>query len=218
MKRRLLGLVLGIAAALSLTGAAFAATLVDDGFASLDSSVWRTWNASDNGKVAASGGVLEFSGVDGGWKQTGLMLKKPVDLTKGAVSIEVDYKSLGFTQQPVGLWNNGTVDGEDTWNYAGFRLTVGPTSIHPEITPPCDCSFNSTDADPQISAPAAVVWTITPKAGTVYDTTIAVNGQNQYTGTLDIGSLDAKAMYVYLYVSNNDGTGPTDITHVKITQ
>lgn len=199
--------------------AALAASVASDDFSGgLNEKVWRVYSNSDAGQVRVADGRLSIEAVDYGWRQKGVMLQQPIDLTGKRTTIEIDYVAAGFNEQNPGFWNDGAIEGADTWNSPGFRLTVGGSGIGPTFTPPSDGRWDPAQSIQNVSPPYKLTWVLTHDQGSTFKTQVLIDGQSQYEGTIDVGSMDPKKIYFYLYVSNNDGSGPTVIDRVSISQ
>lgn len=181
-------------------------------------AVWRVYTNSTGRTVEAREGKLFITAVDPGWRQKGIMLRRPLDLTGKTTTIEIEYAQTGFNEQNPGFWADPAIEADDTWNHPGFRLTVGTAGIGPAFTPPSDGFWSSTAGIMGLTAPYRLRWTLTHTGGSRFDAVVEIDGERRYTGTLDVGSLDPAALYFYLYVSNNDQGGPAVIDRISIRQ
>ena len=209
----------------AFAGMALAAPVLDDHFTSLDTKVWRIYSNSESATVATNESLLTIATVDTGWKQKGIVLNAPIDLTGKTTTFIVDYKQAGFDQQCPALFNKADIEGEDNWNYAGFRVTVGPTSANMESTPPFGSessgSIEMTSDENglvDLEAPYTYTWILKNTAGSVYSCDVLVGGALKWQGTVDVGSFDAKNAYFYFYVSNNTLEGPVIVDRMQVTQ
>lgn len=207
-----------------LTGMTFAATVVNEDFSKpLDQAVWRVYSNSDTGEVAVANGVLTISDVDTGWKQKGIMLNKPIDLTGKTTTIEVAFKEANFNEQDFGLWTEGDIEEDDTYNHPGFRATVAPTNVGFQAMATFTAEGGSLEVTGDnnfvdMEAPFTIKWVLKPESDTVFNTQAFLNGQPGADIVIDFGDLSAKALYFYLYVSNNDQDGPVVVDNISITQ
>ena len=195
--------------------------LVDDSFAGgLDETVWSVYNNSETGQLTAEGGQLTIRDVGNGtdYGQLGLVLKEALDLTSAPTTITVEYAELGNTEQNPGFWNAPDLSGDDTYNHPGVRATVSPEGLTPTVTPPAEGAFTPGDTV-AAAGPYTLTWTITPPKGEgEYGSTMQVDGEEVYSGTLAPGSFDPAAAYFYLHASSPDETGTTVIESVTVTQ
>lgn len=217
--RKSLSLMFALVAGVAGSTAALAASVATDDFSGgLNEQVWRVYTNSDAGQMRVAEGKLSIESVDSGWRQKGLMLQQPIDLTGKKTTIEIDYAAAGYNEQNPGFWNDNAIEGADTWNSPGFRLTVSGSGIGPTFTPPSDGSWDPAQSIQNVSPPYKLTWVLIHDTGSLFRTQVLIDGQSQYEGTIDVGSMDPKKIYFYLYVSNNDGAGPTVIDRVSISQ
>ncbi|MDQ3458090.1 MAG: hypothetical protein M3498_02110, partial [Deinococcota bacterium] len=196
-------------------------SLASDSFEDgLDETVWRVYRTNPDAEIAVAGGQLRMENFStGGWEnnQGGVMLNQALDLTGVTTVVEIEYAEAGWTQQNPGFWADGSIDGDDTWNHPGFRLTVGGSGFNSEVTPAADASFEpglSGEATP----PYTLEWVLTHEEGTTLDTQALIGGELVSEGRIDLGSLDPSELYLYLYVSNDTAEGSAAFERVAVRQ
>lgn len=215
--------VLGLILTLSTAGAWAATVIVDDEFEELNEDVWRVYRNSEGGRVLVEGGALRIENVDTGWKQWGVVLQEPIDLRDRVTTVRVEYLEAGHTEQNPGFWANPEIEGDDTWNYPGVRLTVYANGFNMTPTPPAGMNvmvFPDVWVD-MVSWPATITWVLTwfPDEPNAFEVELFVDDELEAFADLLMDDPDPSEVYFYLYVSNDAaGPSPSVFNRVTITQ